>query len=288
MPNSHSDKPLLVLALGGHGISAPHDISYGSERQRIAHLSPVLRALGERYRLLLVHGNGPQVGRFLTRDHDLENLDIHTAQTQGELGYLLSQALPAPSVTLATRVVVSDDVGPPIKAIGPLLQSQPQAPCKRVSSGWRILVPSPRPEVVVESAAIEMLLIDHHVVAGGGGGVPLGRAGGPLAAVVDKDWVASLLAITLDARYLIFATDVDGVYKGFDGAHSTRLAVLSVAEARSLLEAGLESGSMAPKVASAAEFAQATGRRAVICAVDAIADAVSGRAGTSITAMGLG
>jgi carbamate kinase len=153
-------------------------------------------------------------------------------------------------------------------------------------AGWRQVVASPRPLAVVEERAVAALLASHHVVAGGGGGVPLAaRSGGraPAAAVVDKDWVAALLARRLDAGRLVFVTDVPHAFEGFGGDAPRPLARLSCAEARARLARGeFAPGSMAPKVEAAAEFAEVTGRAAVIAALGAVSSALQGHGGTTI------
>ena len=257
---------LLVLAIGGHGLRQGSDVSFRGERRRIASLKAVFAALGNQYRLLVVHGNGPQVGRLLAADEDVEDLDIHTAQTQGELGYLLNEAMPTPNAALVTRVRVPAEPGPLVKPIGP----------------GRRLVASPQPLEVVELAAIETLLATHHLVAGGGGGVPLTATAKPSNVVVDKDWVALMLATKLNAAHLLFATDVDAVYAQFDSRQARPIPELALPDARELLAQGLDAGSMAPKVASAAAFVERTGQEATICAVDDILPALDGDAGTRV------
>ena len=203
-----SERPLLVLALGGNALSPPSKAGddYPIEREivnRTAWLLDQLTAAG--YRLLIVHGTGPQVGRLLRQDPAHGNLDIHIAQTQGELGYLLAAAMRELAVCVLTRVVVGASPGKPVKPIGPILEVEPQnQPAIRVGDGWRLIVPSPRPVEVVEQAAIRALLEQQHVIAGGGGGVPLTASGKVVSGVVDKDWVAALLAIRLDAAPLVF------------------------------------------------------------------------------------
>jgi carbamate kinase len=123
------------------------------------------------------------------------------------------------------------------------------------------------------------------VVAGGGGGVPIDEDGRPLDCVVDKDWVASLLAVALDAQHLVFATDVECVYDGYDRADARALGTLAVRQARAMIDDGTAApGSMAPKLASAADYVVATGRSAYICGLTGVVEAVSGaaRAGTLI------
>lgn len=267
-------RPLLVVALGGNALSPPAaaDQDYATERAIVAQTGRALTHLAQRFRLVIVHGNGPQVGRLLRSEADptRSNLDIHVAQTQGELGYLLMAALDAPVACLVTRVRVGADPGPALKPIGPILETPPEACADAVTvdGGWRRVVPSPRPSAVLETAAIAALLPTHHVIAGGGGGVPLTENGAPVSAVVDKDWVAGLLAVALGAEHLVFATDVDGVYEGFGSANARRLTRLTPERGRQLLQDGsLGTGSMAPKVASALDFVTATGRTAHVCAL---------------------
>jgi carbamate kinase len=293
---------LTVVALGGNALSPPRGcMRLGAERDAATAATVELAALARAgARLLVVHGNGPQVGRLLAAPGvgDAEHLDVHVAQTQGELGYLVGEALDghlggAHSVALVTRVIVSESdpaFQRPSKPVGPTLAVPPAGALAVpvAGGGWRRVVASPRPLAVVECEAIATLLGRCHVVAGGGGGIPLtGPVGArrPVAGVVDKDWVASLLAIALCAERLIFVTDVDAAYDQFDGEAPRRIATLSPAAARIRLAAGVFGpGSMAPKIESAADFVEATGRRAVITAPGAIDAALRGAAGTTIAA----
>ncbi len=285
------DRPVLVVALGGNALSPPvaGDNYYSTERAIVSQTGLAMAQLAaEHYRLVIVHGNGPQVGRLLQSDPDPDpnrsNLDIHVAQTQGELGYLLVNSIDAPVACVLTRVLVDSDLGPPVKPIGPILDSPPEDPAMatKVTGGWRLVVPSPRPVSILETDVISTLLKSHHVVAGGGGGVPLTADGASVGAVVDKDWVASLLAMELAAEHLVFATDVDYVYEGFGRPNAKPLAQLSPDTARQMLRTGiLGQGSMAPKVASALEFVVATGKTAHICALQNIQTTLtSGAVGT--------
>jgi carbamate kinase len=283
---------LLVIALGGNALSPPAgDQGYAAERAAVAVAARQLAALctGGR-RLLIVHGNGPQVGRLLGSEADTANLDIHVAQTQGELGYLLAEALEQasgmPTIALVTRALV-DPADPafshPSKPIGPLLPARPATgTAVQLPGGWRRTVASPRPQAVVEERAIATLLRAQHVIAGGGGGIAIARtttrtAEGArgLAGVIDKDWIAARLAIAFDAQALVFATNVAGVEDGHGTPQARLRARLSVAEAHKLLAAGvLGAGSMAPKVDSALAFVAATGRPALILHTDVLAQAL--------------
>jgi carbamate kinase len=283
---------LLVIALGGNALSPPAgDQGYATERAAALTAARQLAALAAGgHRLLVVHGNGPQVGRLLGSAADTGNLDIHVAQTQGELGYLLAEALEqmsaTPTVALVTRALV-DPADPafanPTKPIGPLLPTRPASgPAVQLPGGWRRTVASPHPQAVVEERAIATLLREQHVIAGGGGGIAIARtttrtAQGSqgLAGVIDKDWIAARLAVALNAQLLVFATNVAGVEDAHCTAQAKLRPRLSVAEARELLAAGvLGAGSMAPKVESAVDFVVATGRPALILHTDVLAQAL--------------
>ncbi|MFU8816565.1 MAG: carbamate kinase [Pseudomonadales bacterium] len=289
-------RPLLVVAVGGNALSspaAPEDRALAEERLTAMTTGAELALLIARgYRLLVVHGNGPQVGRLLRHDADTAQLDIHVAQTQGELGFLLAAALERhsgePAVALVTRVEIDADDphgGDPEKPVGAVLAERPTGPATRTADGlgWRRTVPSPRPRRVLELASITRLLEHAHVVAGGGGGVPVSADGQSVAGVIDKDRVAALLAIDLEARALLIGTDVPGAYRDYGKPDQRLIAAMSVDDSRGLLASGaFAAGSMGPKVASAADFVAATGRAAVICQLGDLARALDGGCGTTI------
>jgi carbamate kinase len=290
-----------VIALGGNALSPPRGaLSIAVEQAAIdraaAELAPLARAGA---RLLVVHGNGPQVGRLLAAPGvgDPDHIDVHVAQTQGELGYLLAEALETrlaegACVALVTRVLV-DATDPafadPTKPVGAVLPTPPagvpSAPAPD-GRGWRRVVASPRPRAVIDQPAIAALLGSHHVIAGGGGGIVLAgdrSARRPRAAVVDKDWTAALLAIAFGADHLVFVTDVPHVFEDFARPGQRAIESMGVGQARAGLASGMFApGSMAPKVESAVQYVEATGRPAVITALGAVAAALRGGAGTRI------
>jgi carbamate kinase len=288
---------LIVAAVGGNAISPPAGpISFADERAAIERAVDELAALAADRRLLIVHGNGPQVGKLLAAEGvgDPDALDIHVAQTQGELGYLLAHALerrlgrPGSTVALVTRVRVDardPSFAHPSKPVGRILaEPPPDVASARTPdhSGWRRVVASPRPLAVVEESAVAALLKDHHVVAGGGGGVALDGVT-PCAAVIDKDWTAALLAVRLGAGSLLFVTDVSHAFDAFGSGEAQPIRVMRVDEARARLSRGVFApGSMAPKVESAIQFVSATGRTARIATIGEIDAALSNRAGTRI------
>jgi carbamate kinase len=292
---------IIVIALGGNAISPPRgDLGIRAERALIQSATVELAALArDGTRLLVVHGNGPQVGRLLAAPGigDPENLDVHVAQTQGELGYLLAEALDAQlgrdsCAAIVTRVLVDAHdpaFAQPTKPVGAVLPLPPTGvPAVRMpdATGWRRVVASPRPVAVIEQTAIRALLATHHVVAGGGGGIALSGAATARysrPAVIDKDWVAALLAVTFDAAQLLFVTDVPHAFDRFGTADQQAITVMDLAEARQRLAAGVfAAGSMAPKVESAVDFVAATGRAAVIATIGTIEAALAGAAGTRI------
>ncbi|MBT5774024.1 MAG: carbamate kinase [Dehalococcoidia bacterium] len=301
MTSGGTTVPLVVVGVGGNALSPPGGSqSIEDERKAVTAVARELASLARTgQRLLIVHGNGPQAGRLLEAEQPETALDAIVAQTQGELGYLIGEAVDAElgadsTVALITRVLVDSDdpaLAEPTKPIGPVLAEAPvDGPAVRQpdGSGWRRVVASPRPEGVVELEAIRVLLERWHVIAGGGGGVALseesetgGRSAVP--AIVDKDYVASMLARALGAEELVFVTDVPTVFESFGAEPEGAVRRMSVAEARALLASGAcPAGSMGPKVESCIEFVEATGGRAVITTVGEVEAALRGEAGTTV------
>jgi carbamate kinase len=290
---------LVVVALGGNALAPPGGApGLGVEREVVRRAAAELATALRGRRLLVVHGNGPQVGRLLAAPGvgDPSCLDVHVAQTQGEIGYLLADALEAglgePCAALVTRVLVAPDdaaFATPTKPVGMVLPAPPAGvPAVRTPDGrgWRRVVASPRPRGVIELEAVRALLAHHHVVAGGGGGIALAgdeKRRAPCPAVVDKDWVASMIAVAMDAARLVFVTDVPHAFDAFGHAEAHAIGSMSVPEAHERLARGtFGPGSMEPKVESAVEFVQATGRPAVITTLGAIASGMRGQMGTTV------
>ena len=294
-----SGQPLLVIGLGGNALSPPTgDLSPTAERTVVARTMAEVADLAAEHRLLIVHGNGPQIGRLLAADPAGDDgcLDILVSQTQGELGYLLCESLDralgtVSSIALVTRVLIDPDdpaFSRPDKPIGRVTTQPGRGPWLPTPDGrgWRRVVASPRPIAVLELEAIRASLSTHHVVAGGGGGVPLTGRGSdrlPCAAVVDKDRVAALLAIELGAARLVFVTDVPHAFDDFAGPSPRPIPRMSVASACDRLASGVfAAGSMGPKVESAVDFVSTTRRPAVITTAGAVRAALAGTAGTTI------
>jgi carbamate kinase len=310
---------LIVVALGGNAMQAPDgDDSVEGDFSRTAVTAQHLAALvAAGYRVVITHGNGPQVGNHLLRSElgrrhgDLPELplDVCVADTEGGMGYMLQQCLgnalleaglPGVVVSLVTQTLVEIDdpaFDSPSKPVGELID--PARADEAREQGWllvedshrhgfRRVVASPDPKEIVEAAAIAALVDDGVlVVAAGGGGIPVvhpeegGLTG--VAAVVDKDLASSLLATDLRADLLLILTDVDHVMRGYDTDAESAIEAIDVGGARAELAAEqFPPGSMGPKVEAACRFVEARGRAAVITSIASAEAAVQGDAGTRI------
>jgi carbamate kinase len=297
-----------VVALGGNALIRPGDRGTAAEQAaRLREAATSLKPLFGEPRLVITHGNGPQVGNELLRQERAADevpplpLYLAVAQTQAEIGALIEAELGPvagrPIACLLTHVVV-DEGDPaferPTKPIGPFYSSDQARTLERDRGwtlveergrGWRRAVPSPAPLEVVELAQIRSLLDSGALpVACGGGGIPVVRRDGRLQgveAVIDKDRASALLAAALGADRLVILTDVGAVRRGFGTPREEEVRQLSVDEAGALL-AELAEGSMRPKVEAAIAVARAGGE-AIITALDRVQDALAGRAGTRIS-----
>ncbi|MDX6215185.1 MAG: carbamate kinase [Frankiales bacterium] len=303
----------LVVALGGNALSPAGGT--GSVEEMRSSLSVAASALAslvaEGHSLVLTHGNGPQVGRLLLQqeraaaDVPPMPMDVCGALSQGQLGYLVAQALdnalPRPTrvLSLLTQVVVdgrSAAFRRPSKPVGPSYE-RPEAQAIAQASGhvfaiqpdgrWRRVVASPRPLRIVEDEPLRALVDSGHVVvAAGGGGVPVVEYRGQLRgveAVVDKDRTAALLAVSVGADLLMVLTEAPQVQVGYGTAAARGLSTMTVAEALGWLRAGeFPAGSMGPKVEACVSFVRAGGAAAIGALSDAAA-ILAGEAGTRVT-----
>ena len=309
----------IVIALGGNSLVRRGEagtIEQQNLRAREA-LEPVADLIADGLRVVITHGNGPVVGNIIMRNEAARDiippmpLFIAGADSQGGIGFMLQNTLhnlltrrgvTRPVAALVTQVVV-DPSDPAFeraaKPIGPymgraevdLLAEERGWSFVDAGDGlWRRVVPSPRPLRVVESAAVRSLTdAGTVVIAAGGGGVPvIEQPDGALQAieaVVDKDWTSALLACEIGAASFAVLMEADALYRDWGTPEAARIERLTVAEANDLLASGtLEAGSIAPKVAACAQFAAGCSGegQAIICGSDALADALSGRAGTRI------
>lgn len=316
-PGVAGKAPLVVIAIGGNSLIKDEQHrsvldQYNAVGETARHIVPIVR---EGYRVVVTHGNGPQVGFILLRS-DLAREVLHqvplancVADTQGAIGYQITQTLQnelrvngidKDVVAVVTQVVVdANDPGfeHPDKPIGPFMTAE--AAQERADKdgwivgedagrGWRRLVPAPAPIEIVELSSIRTLL-DHGtlVVAVGGGGIPVVRlADGTLAgrdAVIDKDAASGILASELGASVLIKSTSVDKVALNFGTPQQVDIDKMTIAECRRYLQEGhFAAGSMQPKIEAALAFLERGGERVIITQPHHLEEALHGIWGTHI------
>lgn len=309
----------IVVALGGNALQRQGEASSQAQQrvadETIAQLLPLIQA---GHRVAIVHGNGPQVGNIVLHEEAINTeavpslpLEDSGAMSQGLIGFWLQQAIHDAlatrgvhdkyAVSIVTQTVV-DQADPafqhPTKPIGPFYSEEE---AKKVQAergytvredsgrGWRRVVPSPKPQEIVEAPVIKALVdAGVLVVSTGGGGIPVLRdASGQLsgvAAVIDKDFGAAKLADTLRADTLLILTSVDAAKINFGQPTEQSLGEVSVEELQQHIDAGqFAAGSMLPKTQAALSFvAGASGRTAIITSLEKTADAINGAAGTRI------
>jgi carbamate kinase len=306
-----------VIAFGGNALIRRDDLA--TQRQQMTRADDLARALvpllRERRPLLLVHGNGPQVGDELIRVEEAVtkvpplSLDLCVAATAGTIGVILDRALrnaaagagfPLEVAVMVTLVrVEANDPGllVPTKPVGPHF-TRYRADALRETLGWRMVetgpgiwrkvVPSPEPAEILNLDVLRSLLRPGLVIiAAGGGGVPVvRRADGTLAgveAVVDKDHVAADLGRDVGADTLLILTDVPHVSLDFGSPTERRLPAMTAAEARGHLRAGqFPAGSMGPKIEAAVRFVETAKGHVLITAAETLDDAFGGHAGTRV------
>ena len=298
----------VVIALGGNALlHRGEPMTAANQRRNVQVAAAALVPIASAHELVISHGNGPQVGLLALQGAACQAdaaypLDILDAETEGMIGYLIEQELanrlPAERryATLLTQIEV-DPRDPafnnPTKPIGPVY-GETEARRLAAERGWRIardgahfrrVVPSPRPQRILELDVIEMLVSQGVIViCAGGGGIPvICRADGSLAgveAVIDKDLASCLLARELSADALLMLTDVDAVYVHWGGPQARRMRRISP---QALREFSFAPGSMGPKVAAACEFVEQTGGSAGIGRLRDVQAILAGEAGTLVT-----
>jgi len=306
----------IVIALGGNALLRRSDpMTTEVQRRNVAIAAQAIAPLAAEHSILVVHGNGPQVGLLSLQAESYHGaepypLDVLDAGTQGMIGYLIQQELrsllpPQSQVATLLTMIMVDPGDPafanPTKFVGPgyskedadALAAEKGWAFRPDGAAWRRVVPSPEPRRILEIEPITWLLERGAVViCAGGGGIPtMLPASGPgelvgVEAVIDKDLAGELLAEDVRADLYLMATDVDGVYLDWGTPQQRRLDRVTPAE---LAAHQFAAGSMGPKVEAAARFAAKTGGRAAIGSLADIAGIVAGTAGTSvITGAGAG
>ncbi len=307
----------MLIAVGGNSLIRAGETGTIAEQRVNARrtAAAIVQLIRAGYRLVVTHGNGPQVGAQLLRSERAsdqvpgQTLDVCGAATQGEIGYLLSQSLcdelaaahlDVPVASIVTQTVVRADdpaMEHPTKPIGPFYSRQ-QAEERQRHLGWQIVedaargyrrvVPSPEPVEIVELGVIRSLM-SHGilVVACGGGGIPVIRSDGELKgveAVIDKDRASALLACQLGVDTFAISTDISFVYLDYKKPTQQKLRNVSALQLEAHYKAGhFPPGNMGPKVESALRFLKAGGKEVVITSYEYLAEAVAGSMGTHIT-----
>ncbi|WP_067795932.1 carbamate kinase [Actinomadura formosensis] len=298
----------VVVALGGNalvrrGEMPDAELQRGNVNRAVRSLAP----LAEKHELIITHGNGPQVGVLslesvndpnLTRPYPLDTIG---AETQGMIGYWLLQALqnalPGRQVVAMVNQTLVSAVDPafenPTKFVGQVydreeaekLAAEYGWTVREDGDRWRRVVPSPRPQRVIETRLIrELVRLGTVVVCAGGGGIPVfrndvGRLEG-VEAVIDKDLTASILAESMDADALLILTDVPRVMRNFGTPEQEEITHTTPFELRA---ENFPAGSMGPKAEAAAGFVERTGDMAAIGLLDQCAEILEGTAGTIVT-----
>lgn len=306
----------MLIAVGGNSLIRAGETGTIAEQwvnaRRTA--AAIVQLIRDGYRLVVTHGNGPQVGAQLLRSERAsdqvpgQTLDVCGAASQGEIGYLLSQSLcdalaaarlHVPVVSVVTQTVVRADdraMLHPTKPIGPFY-SREQAEERQRQLGWQIVedaargyrrvVPSPEPVEIVELGVIRSLVsLGVLVIACGGGGIPVIRRGHELKgveAVIDKDRASALLASELRVDLFAISTDIPFVYLDYKKPSQSKLLSVAASELQRHYEAGhFPAGNMGPKVESALRFLKRGGKEVVITSYEHLTEAVAGRMGTHI------
>jgi carbamate kinase len=301
---------LLVTALGGNALLRRGEpMTAENQRRNIRIAAEALAPVAAEHRLVVAHGNGPQVGLLALQGAayakvETYPLDVLDAETEGMIGYIIEQELgnllpfERPFATLLTMVEV-DPADPafqnPTKFIGPVYT---KADADRVAQEkgwafkadgehWRRVVPSPQPKRIFELRPIKWLLERNTIIiAAGGGGIPTMYEPGAnrklvgVECVIDKDLASELLARELDADLFVMLTDTDAVY--VDWGKPTQKAIRRASPA-ALGALEFPAGSMGPKVEAACRFASATGKRAAIGALADLGKIIAGEAGTTVS-----
>ena len=299
----------ILVALGGNALIKPGQ--KGTAKQQLENLQTVAEHIvnlyNQGFRIVLTHGNGPQVGNILLAQEKAQDysppmpLYVCVAESQGMIGYFLQEALynhlrkrgfDLPVVTVLTQVLVDQKdqaFHHFTKPIGPVYHDRSRIPkdwkLTATIDGFRRVVPSPRPKKIIEEAAIMKLSREALVIACGGGGIPVIKERGlkGIDAVIDKDLTAALLAQTVKAHTFVILTDEDFVYLNYKKPHQKKLTTVSLQQIKDYASQGhFPPGSMGPKIQAAIRFLEHGGKKVVITHINKLEEGVRGEWGTVI------
>lgn len=309
-------RKIAVIAFGGNALLPENQKGTFEEQQANADAAAesIIRIVKNGYGVILVHGNGPQVGQVLVQNEEsagkvpAQPLDACVASTQGTIGYILTTALRRSAqkfsiqvepVVILTNVLVSPQdpaFQNPTKPIGSFLsavraremqETQGWVIVEDSGRGYRRVVPSPKPQKIMESKVISQLARSGNiVVACGGGGIPVAMIDDKLVGiegVIDKDLASSLLAEEVKADLYIVLTGVPQVAINFGKENMEFINEMTVAEAKKYMAEGhFPPGSMGPKIAAAIDFVKKSGQKVLITSAEKLEDALKGQSGTYI------
>ncbi len=308
----------VVIALGGNAIlQRGQRGTYEEQMENVTKTAVQIADIIEKgYEVVITHGNGPQVGALLLHMdagqsvHGIpaQPMDVAGAMTQGQIGYMIQQALKNELerrgikrhvVTVVTQTLVDandEAFQKPSKPVGPFYDEETAKKLAKekgwvvvedAGRGWRRVVPSPDPKELIEAEAIRNLVENGFIViASGGGGIPVVRIDNRLEgreAVIDKDLAGERLAETVKADIFMILTDVNGAAINYGKPNEKWLGKVKLDEIRKYYKEGhFKKGSMGPKVLAAMRFIEWGGERSIIAALDRGADALEGKTGTQI------
>ncbi|MFC2317835.1 MAG: carbamate kinase, partial [Candidatus Saccharibacteria bacterium] len=312
------ERQTIVVALGGNALQKQGEAS-SKAQQKVARetVRQILPLIQSGHKVSIVHGNGPQVGNIVLHEEAINTPDVPSlplddcgSMSQGLIGFWLQQAfhdafrqegMNNKAVSVITQTIVDQNdpaFSNPTKPIGPFYSEEE---ARKVSEergyvvkedagrGWRRVVPSPKPQEIVEAPVIKTLVdAGVTVISTGGGGIPVLQAeDGSLfgtEAVIDKDFGAALLANMLNADTLLIVTSVDAAKVNFNQPNEASLGEVSIEELQGYIDAGqFAAGSMLPKTQAALKFlAGGANRTAIITSLEKTAEAINGNAGTRI------
>jgi carbamate kinase len=308
---------LALIAFGGN-VMLPAD-SRGSAREQYQNAKKAARLMvniiNKGYELIIVHGNGPQVGNILIQMESASNIippfpiDVCDAMTEGSIGYLLEKAIlnelrkhsiDKEVVSILTQVIVSKEdkaFEKASKPIGPfynffrsqqLIKEHKWEMVEDAGRGFRRVVPSPKPIDIVPKKSIRTMVENGIVViAAGGGGIPvyinsMGYIDG-VEAVIDKDHASSLIAREAGVDLFIILTGVERVFRNFREENQEPIKTMDIHEATRMLDAGqFPPGSMGPKIQAAIDYIKGGGKEVIITTIEKLKAALIGRSGTRI------
>lgn len=310
-------RKIAVVAFGGNAMTRSDEPGY--QEEQFLHAAEacelMIKFIKRGYELLVVHGNGPQVGNLLIQMEEAAlkvpsfTLDVCVAMTQGSMGYMLENSLvnalqrhgiEKDVVTISSQVLVDRDdpkMKQPTKPIGPffshfrarqLIEEEKWQMIEDSGRGWRKVVFSPKPIKILAEGTIKRAVdAGAIVIAGGGGGIPVYEATNGqyvgVEAVIDKDHTASLLARAVGADLFVILTEVDIVYYNFGSQQPEPLPKLTIEQARRYLQEGqFPPGSMGPKINASIDFVEGGGHEVLITSAKVLEEALDGKTGTRI------